>query len=170
MTRVVRPIEQPLERCLDQPLGFGIERRSRLVEQQQGRVAQQRPGDRDALALAAGQPCAAFAEIGVEAFGQLAQELGRIGRFRRFPELVVARVPQAVAQIVARRGGEDDRLLRHEGDPRAHVGRIGLAQVDAVEPDRADLRIVEALGELEQGRLAGARRTDHRQRLARTRP
>jgi hypothetical protein len=83
---------------------------------------------------------------------------------------LVARVPQAVAEIVARRGGEDDRLLRHESDPRTHFGRIGLAQVDAVEPDRADLRVVEAQGELEQGRLAGARRSDHRQCLAWTDP
>ena len=49
----------------------------------------------------------------------------------------------------------------------ADVGGIGVAQVDAVEQDAARLRIVEALGELEDGRLARARRTDDREPLAR---
>src|SRR5689334_24248856 len=38
---------------LDQPLAFGVERRRRLVEQQQRRIAEQRARDRDALALPA---------------------------------------------------------------------------------------------------------------------
>src|SRR3546814_14368583 len=36
-----------------------------------------------------------------------------------------------------------------------------------LEADLARLRVVEALGELEEGRLAGARRADDRDRLAR---
>ena len=62
MTIVVRSVDQPLERALDQPLAFRVERRGRLVEQQQRRVAQQRAGDGDALALAARQARAAFAD------------------------------------------------------------------------------------------------------------
>ena len=46
-------VHQPVERVLDQPLAFRVERGRRFVEQKQGRVAQQRPGDGDAMALAA---------------------------------------------------------------------------------------------------------------------
>ena len=125
------------------------------------RVAQQRAGDGDALALAARQARAAFAHEGVEALGKRAQEILGIGVARRLPQLVLARVPVAVAQIVARGGGEDHRFLRHHRDALADVGGVGVAQIDAVEQHAAALRIVEALGELEDGRLARARRTDH---------
>jgi hypothetical protein len=73
--------------------------------------------------------------------------------------------PSAVAQIVAGGGGEDHRLLRHQRDPLADVGGIG-SRGRRRRADGAAFRIVEALGELEQGRLARARRADHRQRLA----
>jgi hypothetical protein len=43
------------QRLLHMPLGFRIERRGRLVEQNDRCVADQRACDRDALALAAGQ-------------------------------------------------------------------------------------------------------------------
>ena len=94
------------------------------------------------------------------------QEILGIGVARRLPQLLVGRVPVSVAQIVARRGGEHHRVLRHHRDALADVGGIGVAQVDAVEQDLALLRIVEALGELKDRRLAGARRADHREPLA----
>ena len=136
MTIVVRPDHQPLERVLHQPLRFGVERRGRLVEQQQRRVAQQRARDREALALAAREARAAFAHEGVEPLRQRAQEVGGVGRLGRRPDRVVVGIPAAVAQIVARRGGEDHRFLRHHRDARADRGGIGIAQRHAVEPDR----------------------------------
>ena len=44
-------LAQSAKRLLDRLLGFGIERRGRLVEQNDRRVLQKRAGDRDALAL-----------------------------------------------------------------------------------------------------------------------
>ena len=60
-------LHQMLERRLHQRLAFGVERRGRLVEQQDRRVAQDGAGNGDALALAAGQRHAAFADLGVVA-------------------------------------------------------------------------------------------------------
>ena len=131
------------------------------------RVAEQRAGDRDALALAARQARAAFAHEGIEPFGKRAQEFLGIGVARGLPQLLFARVPIAVAKIVARAGGEDHGFLRHHRDALANVGGIGVAEVDSVEQDPPASRIVEALGELEDRRLAGARRPDQRQPLAR---
>ena len=70
---------QFLQRGLHQGLGFGIERRSGLVEQQQRRVAQDRARDGDALALAARQRDAALAELGLETARQAADEFGGMG-------------------------------------------------------------------------------------------
>ena len=52
-------------------LGFGIERAGHLVQDQQLRPADQRPGQGDALPLAARQPRALGADHGLHALGQL---------------------------------------------------------------------------------------------------
>ena len=162
MTMVVRSAIRSVERVLDQPLAFGIERAGGLVEEEQWRVAaEQGAGDGDALALAARQARAAFAHEGVEPFGKGAEEGLGIGVARRLPDLILAGVPIAVAQVVAGRGGEDHDVLRDHGDALADVGGIGVLEVDAVEQYPAGLRVVEALGELEDGGLARARWADH---------
>src|SRR3546814_19565422 len=92
--------------------GFGVERRSGFVEQQQRRAAQQRARDRDALSLAARKPGTAFAHDGIETLRQLAQKfLGIGGAFGR-PEPVVACAPIDVTTVVQLRGGETTRLAR----------------------------------------------------------
>ena len=63
MTSVVRPLHKFGDRFLDVALGFRIERRGRLVEQDDRRVLDQRARDRDALALAAGKLHAVLADL-----------------------------------------------------------------------------------------------------------
>ena len=70
MTSAVRPVERGDERLLDGGLGLGVEVGGRLVEDDDPRLGQQQPGDRQALALAAGQAVAALADDGVEAVGE----------------------------------------------------------------------------------------------------
>src|SRR3954469_10882618 len=55
-------LHQPLDRLHDQRLGLDVERRGRLVKDQDRRVAQQGTGNRDPLFLPLGQGDAAFAE------------------------------------------------------------------------------------------------------------
>ena len=136
MTSVVRPARQPLQRLLHRALALGVERAGRLVEQQDRRVAQDRAGDREALALAAGEHHAALADLGVVALRQPGDELVRRGGAGRRLDLGVAGLRPAEADVLARRGGEDHRLLRHQRDCAAQVGARQLAQVDAVERRR----------------------------------
>ena len=56
------PLRQPVERLLDHRLVLGIDRGQRLVEDQDRRIAQQRPRDRQTLALSARQIDAALAD------------------------------------------------------------------------------------------------------------
>ena len=58
---------QPVEIVLDRRLDLRIERRGRLVEDQDRRILEHHAGDRDALALAAGQLDAALADMRVVA-------------------------------------------------------------------------------------------------------
>ena len=56
------PGRQAVDRLLDHRLVFGIDRGQRLVEDQDRRIAQQGAGDRQPLALTAGQHDAALAD------------------------------------------------------------------------------------------------------------
>ena len=66
-------LHQAVDRLLHQPLRFGVERAGGLVQDQDRRVAQQRPGDGDPLALAARQPGAPLAQDRVVALRELAR-------------------------------------------------------------------------------------------------
>jgi hypothetical protein len=58
-----RPVQgQARQRLLDQTLGLGVDRRGRLVQDQDRRVLQERPRDREPLLLAARQPHAPLAD------------------------------------------------------------------------------------------------------------
>ena len=92
-----------LERLLHRALGFRVERRGRLVEQQDRRVAQDGAGDREPLALAAGEPHALLAEEGLEALRQAIEELRRRGCLSRGADFGVARLGAAVADVVGGR-------------------------------------------------------------------
>ena len=55
-------LHQPVERLLDHGLVLGVDGGERLVEDQDRRVPQERARDREALALAAGEPRPALAD------------------------------------------------------------------------------------------------------------
>ena len=100
----------------DPGLDLGVDRRGRVVEDQQPRAADQRPGQRDALPLASGQRGAAFAEPGVEALGQRGHEaVGLCGAQRR-PDL-------RVADVGAERDVAADGVVEEEGRLRDHGHR-----------------------------------------------
>ena len=62
MTKRRAVAHQHRQRVLHQPLRLGIERRGRFVEHEDRRVAQQRAGNGQALALAARQALPALAD------------------------------------------------------------------------------------------------------------
>ena len=57
------PLGGKIELCLNRLLGLGVERRSGLVEDENGRVLEQGARDRDTLLFTAGQLEAAFADL-----------------------------------------------------------------------------------------------------------
>src|ERR1700704_2278751 len=72
-------LRQAGQRLLDRKLAFRVQRARRLVEQQDGRIAQKRAGERDALALAAGKGHAALAEAGCIPLGHGPDEAMSLG-------------------------------------------------------------------------------------------
>ena len=95
---------------------LGVEARGRLVEHEHGGVGEQRAGDRDPLPLAAGQPPAALAEVGVVAVGQPLDELVRAGGPRRRLDLGRRRVRPRVGDVLAHAAVQHQGLLQQDGD------------------------------------------------------
>ena len=138
-----------LERGLDHALAFGVEGAGRFVEEEQRRVLQHRPGDRDPLALPAREADAALAEEGLVALGQGGDEVVRVGGGRGGDHLGVAGRGPAVADVLHRVGREDHAVLRDDADPRAQRLEGDALDPGAVDPHRARLDVVEAQDQLE---------------------
>ncbi len=149
---------QFLQRLLHQLFAFGVECRGRFVEQQDRRVAQDRAGDGDALALAARQRQSALADLGVVAIGQGLDEDMRLGGFRGVDHRVAGRAGAGEGDVVGDGAGKDRHVLRHDGETRPGLGKRCLAQIDAVDQDAAVGGIVLAQQQREEGALAGAGR------------
>jgi hypothetical protein len=99
---------------------------------QDGRILSSRAGDGECVLLAAGQASAAFSQLGVEASRQRMMKSAACAA-RRGVDLRGVGFEPAVADVVARAGGEDRGLLRHQRDGFAQRGRIQRADVGAVD-------------------------------------
>ena len=125
------------------PLGGGVEGRRRLVEHDDGSVLEQRPGDGDALALAAGQVRAARAEPGAPALGQALHELVELGMASGSFDLRIARIRAGDADVLEQRCLEDVLVLLDERHQPGKIRRRDVADVDASDLDRALAAVVE---------------------------
>ncbi len=107
---------QPFQRLDHKVLGLRVQRGSRFVEDQNRVVADQRSGDADALALAAGQRGAAIADQAVVAVGHAVDELVGVGQLGRRNDVVVGGVGAAERDVVADGASQQHRVLQHEAD------------------------------------------------------
>ena len=99
-------------------------------------AGQDGPGQRDALALAAGQGHALLADPGVQAPGQVVHEVG-LGRGQRGPDRRPRWRRACRADVLADAGREQGRVLERAGDPGAQRGQRQVAHVGAVQRDGA---------------------------------
>ena len=154
------------EGVLDHGLVLRIDRRERLVQQQDRRIPQERAGNGDALALAAGEADAALADDGVVALRQAGNETVGVGRPCGGFHFGVARVRLAEADVLRRRAVEQVRVLVDDAEARAERSAVERAQVLAAEQDASHLRVVEAHEQAQDRRLTGAARADDAHPLA----
>ena len=87
-----------------------------LVEDEDGRVADDRPGDGDPLALSARECRAAFADHRVVSVRHFGDELIDEGLSRGVGDLFGPGAPFPVGDIFSDGGVEDDRFLRNKSD------------------------------------------------------
>mmetsp|Transcript_100911 Transcript_100911/g.308528 ORF Transcript_100911/g.308528 Transcript_100911/m.308528 type:complete len:462 (-) Transcript_100911:983-2368(-) len=149
-------LHQVLERLLHHVLRDLVERRSRLVQQQDRRIRQDGTRDADALLFAASDVLDRT-HLRLQALGELrlvAQGVpdirGAAGRLDVRPAgLVLA----ADADVVADSKGYQVGLLGHSRDLRPQPLRVEVADVPPVEPDAACADVVEPLQQAEERAL-----------------
>ena len=95
---------------------FGIERGSRFVEEQDRRVFQQSPGDRQPLLLSAGEQAAFVANDRLVALRLRHDEIVRVGGLRRGVDFLLRRVEPSKLDVVEDGVVKQKRFLRDETD------------------------------------------------------
>ena len=125
----VRPLQEPVERLLDQHLGRAVDVRRRLVEDEDARVGEQRARDRDQLPLAGRQAGAALAHRVLEAAREPRRDaVDADGRGRRL-DLLVGRVGLREADVRRDRAAEEERILEHDAELAPVRAELHVAQV-----------------------------------------
>ncbi|MNQ36602.1 hypothetical protein D3C85_501260 [compost metagenome] len=138
-------------------LGFGVECRGGFVEDQQRRIFQQRPGDRQTLTLATGQQHAIFTDLRIQAFGHLRNEV-HCERIRSglFNVGTGCTGQVTVSDVVGDGVVEQGDMLRDLGHVPTQVAQAVVFDLDIIEQDFADVVMIETRNQAGQGRLAAA--------------
>ena len=131
-----------------------------------------RTGERETLALAAGEAQALLADAGLRAVGELRDEvrlrdLERLGEHRIGIRRTVAQLGPAEQHVLAHRRREQGRVLERHRDVPTQLLAGEVADVDAVEAHGAAGHVVQTGRERGQRRLARPGQADERHRLAR---
>ena len=165
-------LHEGFQLALNGGFDLGIECRGGFVQHQDGGVFQDHSGDGDALALAAGEFDAAFADMGVKAGAvvpvfKLFDEGGRLGLIGGGADFGFGGPGAAVADVVADRPVQQRGILGYHGDLGAQAFLGDAGDVLAVDYDAAGFGAVEAEQQVDQGGFAGAGMADQADALAR---
>ena len=143
-----------------------VERRGRLVEDQDRRIAHQAAGNGESLLLADGEGPAPTSEHGAVAVGQRSREGVCAADAGRPLHLVVRGSRPAQAQVLGDRPREKQVFLEDVGHLRAHRVHVQLAQVDTVEQHPSRGGPEEPRNHVREAGLAGPGGPDDRDGLA----
>ena len=141
-------------------LVFHVQRTGRLVEQYDRRLLEHGARNGYALALAAGQGFAAFADVRPPAVGQTLRDFADTRQLGRVHDLIIRRFRPAKADIVNQRAMEQVHVLEHHRQLRHDIRRTLIAHVESAHAHRAGVHVIETGDQLRHGRLAGAGRAD----------
>src|SRR5829696_7814232 len=162
--------EECCQRLLDDRLRARVDVARGLIQYEDARVRQDRPGEREELALALAERSSALAQHGIVAVRQIHDEAVGVDHAGRRFDLPAARLSgvarTAVADVLGDGAGEQEGFLQHDPYVRPQVLAGHLPDVPSVYADRTFGGVVEAGDEACDGRLARARRADKGDRLA----
>ena len=139
---------------------FGVQRRRRLVEHDDGRVFEQGTRDADALALAARQAPARFADARVPALRQAFDEVQALGGAGGLPDFFVGGFGAGHADVGQHGVVKQVNVLKDDGDQAVERFGRDVAHVHAANAHAARLRVGVAHEQAGDGGFAPARGAD----------
>src|SRR5262245_36510264 len=147
--------------------GFHIHRAGRLIEDENGSILEKRAGQRDALALAAGQSHASLAHKRLVAFRQAGDEIVNVGGSGGSDDVPLAGARPGVGDVLRNAGGKQNRLLQNDGELIAQIRQGVVAQIHAIEQNGPGRGVEEAHQQIHQRGLARAGGAGYAQACAR---
>ena len=156
---------QLFEALAHKDLALVVEGAGGFVQNEDGRVLQEDPRDRNALLLTARELDAPLTHIGIEAVLQGADKALCARQTGRLDNFLPGRAGFAVGDVIRHRTAEQVDVLLDDADvlPQALEGDV--LDVLPVDEDTASRHLVEAGDEVAERRLAAAGRADQRQTL-----
>src|ERR1017187_10461576 len=151
---------------LNDALGFGIQGAGGLVQNEDGGVLENRPGNGDALLLAAGEIDAFFPDVEGVAARLLHDEIVRVSVLCRRLDFLVGGSFSTKGNVKADALVEENRLLSDNGNVGPQLPRGDGTDIGAANQHRAGLRVIEAQQQIGEGGLAGAGAADQGHQLA----
>ena len=141
---------------LNRSFGLGIDRARGFVEDEDVGVGDNRSSQGEALSLAAGELNAPITDDSVIAFGQLHDEVVRIGSFCRGDQALVRHRPDGtVGDVVSNASVEEIGVLADAADCPMVTFELETRQRLSIEGDCSRLWVVQPKDQVDQGRLAG---------------
>ena len=128
-------LKKGIECFLDLGLGEGIHAGGGFIQDEDGRILEEDPGQRDQLPLAHGETDAACAHLGVQPIGEVLDPVAVRDVHGGPQDLRVTFVGQSVADIVPDRAGEQERVPGHDADLVPVLLQRETANVTAVNPE-----------------------------------
>src|SRR5215204_467846 len=144
----------------DLRLGRRVHGRRCIVQDQDPRVEQQRPCDRDPLALAARKRDPTLADHRVVRLRQRDDEVVGLREPGGLLDLLLGGVRPAERDVLAHRVREEERILRDDPDLPPQGDQLRLPHVETVDGHPAGGGVVEPRNQGRERRLAGARVAD----------
>src|SRR2546430_1282444 len=164
-----------VDQLLDQGGGDRVERRGRLIKQEQLGTGRQRPGNAQPLLLPAREVIGRLVDAVLDLVPERRVVQRGLDLLLDAAARVLAAYAKAIGDIVEDRLRKRIRFLEHHADPHAHLDRVDVRceqiavvgmQHDASLVAVAGIEIVHAVEAAQEGRLAAARRPDQRGHLA----
>ena len=148
------------QRALDVVFRANVNAGGRVVEDEDGRVQEQRASYGQALALSPRQGDASLADRRAVALRQTYYEIVKLGYLGGADHIGVGCVIDAVLDVVANRGAEDEHVLQDDPDVPAKRRQRGLAGIRPIDQHTSRGDIVEPGDKVHQGALARSGRPE----------
>ena len=156
MAKVVRPLMKAFQGLLDLGFGLGVYAGGGFVQDKDAGIAEDGPGNGEALAFTTGDADAPLANGGVVAFREVEDKVVGVGGRRRGDDFVHGGFGFAVGDVLGHGAVEEKGVLEDDPDLFSKGLEADVADVVSVDEDRPFLQVVEPADEVDQGGLACA--------------